>query len=139
MFDLKEWIKKVSEWINNKEHVGFGAWVDIHSYTTKANAYTAPCDGMVRSQCRYVATNYVGFTICNSDGTQENPCQIRAGGSANTNIYVPIFKGQKVWVQANNGDYNTVHFVPYVKVGGVVRRLLNTLQSLAYRGGWCKC
>lgn len=118
MFDLKEWIKKVSEWINNKEHIGFGAWVDIHGYTTKANAYTAPCDGMVRSQCRYVSTNYVGFTICNSDGTQENPCQIRAGGGANTNIYVPIFKGQKVWVQSNNGDYNTVHFVPYVKVGG---------------------
>ena len=137
MLDIKQWIKKVTEWINDKDYTGYGTSVDLMGYTSLNNAYTAPCDGIVWLQSRYTNTNYVGVTICNADGSNSHGFQIGGTGQANVNGTMPMLKGQKAYRSSNKGQYNLAVFIPLV--GGVVHRLRNTLQSLAYRGGWCKC
>lgn len=131
---LKELISKMTDWIKVKNYTGYDSEVEITSYSSSSNYYTAPKDGIVKMHSYYTNGNYVGCTVLNSDGTNGQAYSVR---SANTHVQVPvpIFKGQRVYVHYNSGSGNHVYFVGF-KVGGVVHRLLKALQSLTLERGW---
>lgn len=110
---LKELLLKLIDAVY-KPPTGYGSFVDISSYTAKETAYTVPADGYIWLQCRYTTGNYIGTTVCNSDGTCERSVQIIGAGIGNTNTCVPVFKGMKAWRSGNNGSNNYIDFVPFV-------------------------
>lgn len=112
--DSRSTVEKLQESLNDITYTGFGTSTDIAGYTSKAGAFTAPCDGLVWIQCRYTSGNYVGVTLCNADGTNERSLQIVSYGTGNNMDCIPIFKGMKVWRSSNNGSYNYVDFIPYL-------------------------
>lgn len=96
---------------------GYGGEVEITSYTSASNSYTAPSNGMVRIFCNYRAGLYIGAFVRNADGTNEVQIQCSNAGSnhiGNTIAVIPVFKGQLIRIQANNTQYNHAYFVPFI-------------------------
>lgn len=122
-------LKSTKTWAAKKDYVGFGAEVNIESYTSKAAAYTIPSDGIIHLQCRYTSGNYIGVTVCNSDGTNEMSVQIIGAGTGNTNTCIPVFKGMKAWRSSNNGQYNYINFRPYI-LGGYYLAVFSRLSGV---------
>ena len=139
MLDIKQWIKKVTDWLNT---VGYGEPTDYSSalYNATLNApWTAPKSGMMvitagtNGGARaywYIVDATIGINMASATRLETSNYQLGAS--------FPVIKGHKYYSQkANISSVYNGHLYPIV--GGVVHRLLNALQSLAYRGGWCKC
>lgn len=117
MFDLKEWIAKVSEWVKNKSYTGYGTYTGITNYNSTSNSFVVPKDGMIKLIISYYSNRWVRAIVRNSDDTNEQTFQISNCGSANhvggTQTTIPVFKGQKIYVLRGGND-SYVDFIPFV-------------------------
>lgn len=95
----------------------YGQGMSIISYTER-NKFIVPNDGMVELYANYRAGAYLQISVSNSDGSGERLFNTFATGISNSIIPVPVFAGQKVWVEANNpqtsaGGTNYLTYIPY--------------------------
>lgn len=129
MLDLKAWIAKVTSDVKSKRSTEIGAWVNLASYTSASNAYTFPSDG-------YVFTYNAGSTssVLNIIGSPDGGSTIGIGSINNGRNSLYVRKGMKCYV---TGSFSAVRFSPIV--GGVVRKLLNTLKTLTSERRWVTC
>lgn len=102
----------LNEVLPPKGYTGWDANINITSYTSSSDPYIAPKDGMVRLTCYYTNGNYIAVNIMNKEGTYIG-FQLKATGSAYVMLPIPVFKGQKMYVSANNGSSNTAVFIGY--------------------------
>ena len=121
-------IDRALAWVSDHAWRGYGGTTNIEGYTTKANAYVFPSDGIIRIQCRYTSGNYIGCTVCNADGTNEFVVQIGSEGTSMKMTAFPVFKGQKAWRSSNNGTNNFIEFHPFINAGGYCLTLLRAIS-----------
>ena len=134
MLDIKQWIKKVTDWLNT---VGYGEPTDYSSalYNATLNApWTAPKSGMMvitagtNGGARaywYIVDATIGINMAHA--TRLETANYMLGAS------FPVIKGHKYYSQKANISSVYGHLYPIV--GGVINNLLKALPSLAYRGG----
>lgn len=113
---LKELLNKLTNWEKEHSFTGYGTAINITSYSSASNKYTIPANGLVLIQCSYRANMYIYGHVYNADDTNEVFIQLSTGGSnfqGNQQAVIPVFKGQKAYIQTNNTSYNFGQFVPY--------------------------
>ena len=135
MLDIKQWIKKVTDWLNT---VGYGEPTDYSSalYNATLNApWTAPKSGMMvitagtNGGARaywYIVDATIGINMAHA--TRLETANYMLGAS------FPVIKGHKYYSQKANISSAQGHLYPIVG-GGEINNLLKALPSLAYRGG----
>ena len=131
MLDTKALIVKIL----SKMHSGYGTKVNISTYNSASNAYTAPSDGLLQIVSNYRATSYV-IGYVNNELVVEASSPSSGNATGNTVSSVPVFKGQKIYV-TRSSTYSYAYFIPFV--GGVARRLLKALKTLTLERGWVLC
>ena len=98
--------------VNKKKYKGYGAAVNIESYSSSSNTYTVPTDGIVRIICTYRSNSYI--QLYNSSGTalaqQSSTGNANMGG--NLAVAVPVYKDMKIYV-VRSSTYSTAIFIPY--------------------------
>lgn len=96
---------------------GYGVPVDITAYSSASSKYAVPADGLVLIQCSYRSGQYIYGRVFNADDTNEVFIQLTTGGSnmqGNQQAVIPVFKGQRVYIQTNNTTYNFGQFIPFI-------------------------
>ena len=120
MFDLKEWMKKVNEWISARNYTGYGTYTGITDYGSASNSFVVPSDGMIKLIIQYQSNRWVRAIVRNSDDSNEQTFQISNCGSANhvggTQTAIPVFKGQKIYVLRGGND-SYCDYIPFVGGG----------------------
>lgn len=112
MLDLKAWISKVTNWINNRDYAytGYGTKVDITSYTS-GNPYTVPSDGLFQIYCTYRQNSYVqGYVDGELVFQADTPSS--QGMAGNVLQCVPVFKGQQIYA-VKSSNYSYAYFIPF--------------------------
>ena len=96
---------------NSSEHSAFGTAVNLASYTSFANAYTAPSDGYLNVYGGDSGSSFVGASIYGSNATSANDahtsCTIAAAASGS----VFVRKGTKLMAITGNTS-SVIRFSP---------------------------
>lgn len=127
MLDLKAWIAKVTAWINGYELI-------VENKTTSSFNVSANTVLSATQTVNVAKTGYTPLGIVGIGSSNNNLNILRADISGNTGY----IRAHNPTNSAINGVTVTLH-VLYLKVGGVVRRLLNTLKTLTSERGWAAC
>ena len=126
-------IDRALAWVSDHAWKGYGTSVDLSSYTSSTNYYTAPSDGIVRLRANASSNNYfLQCRVANSDGSNDTLFSAVSNTSASGVICVPIFKGQRAWITARTSAAQTEFmFIPYKNYGGG-----SCLTLLSLLRGW---
>lgn len=97
------------------KYSGYGSEVDLSSYTSSTNYYTAPSDGIIRFRANVGTSNFIQCKVANNNGTNESLFSVSGGASASGIIPAPIFKGQRTWITARSAAADTSFvFIPFI-------------------------
>ncbi len=116
---LSNEVDTINQRLNDNIKTGYGTSVNIGSYTTSANPYIIPSDGVVSVACMWGISNYAQIIFVDSNN---NIISLADGGSftvaalgngaSNSRVWFQVFKGMRCYCITNTTGYFS--FIPYV-------------------------
>lgn len=112
MLKIRELLAKILTWIEAKDYKGYGPGVDLSTYTSSSNMFTAPSDGVIRLVCTYRSASYVILYSAEGTNLAELATSTNANAQGNLMCSTPICKGMQVYINRSS-TYSGAAFYPY--------------------------
>lgn len=135
MLDVKKTLAKIITWISNYQPPHY-EYVGNAGSTIFNGTWTAPNDGvlvMVGVPANSSANLAYWYVTDRTQGIQIGTLFWQSANQTRRSTSFPVIKGHQYYTD-NSSRMATANAYFYKLVGGVVHRLLNTLQSLCFKG-----